>query len=458
MGYTAEKISGNQVKIKFEIPAEEFTAAIDKAYLKTRGRINVPGFRKGKAPKKLIENMYGEGVFYEDALDIIFADNYPKAIEENNLFPVDRPEMADVEQMENGKDLIFAVKVYVKPDVELGNYKGLECVKYIHTVTDEEIDRRIDMDAEKASTMVDVTDRPVEEGDTVNLDYSGTVDGVLFDGGTAEGQTLVIGSQTFIPGFEDQMVGMNIGEEKDLSVKFPDEYHAEELKGKDAIFHVKVNGIQKKTKPELDDDFAADVSEFSTFEEYKADVIKKLNENAAKNSDVEMENNLVQQAVDAADCDIPEAMIEDEIDVMIRELKYRMMYQGLKYEDYLRYTRQTEDQVREMYRSEAAGRVKMQLVLEAIVKAENVEASDEDLQKQIEEEAKRAGKDAETFKASLNDRQIEYLRDNAKLRKVVDMIKETAHVVEKDDKERIDASKTMEDVIEAVDEATQDEE
>ena len=451
MGYTVEKISGNQVKIAFEIASDKFDEAVQKAYLKVRGRVNVPGFRKGKAPRKLIENMYGEGVFYDDAFDLLFPPEYEAAVKEHDLKVVDRPEVDEVKQIGVGKDLQFAVKVYVKPDVELGEYKGLKATKYVHKVTDEEIDSRIQQDVEKASTMQDVTDRPVQMGDTVNLDYAGTVDGVAFDGGTAQGQTLEIGSGRFIPGFEEQMVGMNIGEEKDLNVKFPEEYHAEELKGKDAVFHVKVNAIQAKIKPELDDDFAADVSEFNTFDEYKQNIVKELNDRAEKNASVQLENELVQQAVDAADCDIPDAMIEDEINIMLREMQMRMMYQGLRYEDYLKYTGQTEDQVKEMYRPEAKNRVKMQLVLETMVKAEGIEPTEEDVEKAIQDEAERSGREVEEFKKSLNDRQKEYLKENAAMRKVVDLIVEKAQVETKDESERIDAA----DAVKAVEQAAE---
>ena len=449
MGYTVEKISGNQVKINFEIASEKFDEAVQKAYLKVRGRVTVPGFRKGKAPRKLIEKMYGEGVFYDDAFDILFPAEYEAAVKENDLQVVDRPEVDEMKQIGVGKDLQFSIKVFVKPDVELGNYKGLKAVKYVHKVTEEEIDNRIQQDVDKATTMADVTDRAVENGDTVNLNYAGSVDGVAFEGGTAENQTLEIGSGHFIPGFEEQMIGMAIGEEKDLNVKFPDEYHAENLKGKDAVFHVKVNGIQTKVVPTLDDDFAADVSEFDTFADYKANITKELTDRADKNAAVQLENELVQQAVDAADCDIPDAMIEDEIDIMIRELKLRMMYQGLKYEDYLKYTGQTEDQVKEMYRSEAKNRVKMQLVLDAIIKAENIDVTEEEVEKATAEEAERSGRELEEFKKGLNDRQKEYLRDNAKIRKAVDMIVETAKVEEKDEADRIDASETLKAVEDA---------
>ena len=458
MGYTVEKISGNQVKIAFEIASDKFDEAVAKAYLKVRGKVNVPGFRKGKAPRKLIESMYGEGVFYDDAFDILFPAEYEAAVKENDLKVVDRPEVDKVDQIGVGKDLKFTVKVFVKPDVELGEYKGLKAVKYTHKVTDEEIDARIQRDVEKATTMADVNDRAVENGDTVNLNYAGTVDGVAFEGGTAENQTLEIGSGHFIPGFEEQMIGMQIGEEKDLNVKFPEEYHAENLKGKDAVFHVKVNGIQAKVKPALDDDFAADVSEFDTFDAYKANIEKELNEQAQKNADVQLENELVQQAVDAADCDIPDAMIEDEIDVMLREMKMRMMYQGFKFEDYLKYTGQTEDQIKEMYRPEAKNRVKMQLVLEAMGKAEGIEPTDEDVEKVIADEAQRMGRDVEEFKKTLSDRQQQYLRENAAIRKVVDLVVASAQVEEKDEAEKINVQETIDAVQQAADAASKDEE
>ncbi len=457
MAYTVEKVSGNQVKIAFEIAAEQFDAAVQKAYLKVRGRVNVPGFRKGKAPRKMIESMYGEAIFYDDAFDILFPDAYEAAVKENDLQVVDRPEVDTVDQIGVGQDLKFTVKVFVKPDVELGNYKGLKAVKYVHNVEDDEIDARIQQDVEKATTMADVEDRAVENGDIVNLDYAGSVDGVAFEGGTAQGQTLEIGSGHFIPGFEEQMIGMNLNEEKDLSVKFPEAYHAQNLAGKDAIFHVKVNGIQVKVKPELDDDFAADVSDKNTFAEYKEAIVAELKEKAEKNAAIQLENNLVQQAVDAADCDIPEAMIESETDIMIREMQMRMMYQGLRFEDYLKFTGQTEEQVREMYKGEAKNRVKMQLVLEAMIKAENVVPTEEEVEKAFAEEAERAGRTVEEFKASLNDRQKEYLKDNAAIRKVVDMIVASAEVEEKDEKEQITADDALNAVQQAA-EAVKDEE
>ena len=303
-----------------------------------------------------------------------------------------------------------------------------------------------------------MTDRALENGDVVNLDYAGTLDGTAFAGGTAQGQTLEIGSGTFIPGFEEQMVGMNIGEEKDLKVTFPENYQSEELAGKEAVFHVKVNSIQTKVKPELDDEFAADVSEFATFAEYREDIRRQLQERADRNSDTEMENALLQSAVDASDCDIPEAMIESELDTIMREMRMRMAYQGMRMEDFLRYTGQTEEQLRENYRSEAHNRVKTQLVLEAIGKAENIQVSDEDTDKAIREEAEREGREFEEFKKSLNDRQVEYLRGNAVIRKTVDLIRSSASVEEKNESERVSADDAVNAVRQAAEavEASED--
>ena len=430
MSYTVEKISGNKVKLTFVESAEAFDAAMQKAYLKNRGKINVPGFRKGKAPRKLIENMYGEAVFYDDAFEIIAQPAYDEAIKADKLNPVDRPEV-DIQQIGSGKDLQFTIEVFVKPDITLGEYKGVAVEKNVKPITEEAVNARIDADVERASTTQDVTGRAIENGDIVNLNYAGTVDGVAFEGGTADNQTLTIGSGMFIPGFEEQMVGMNIGEEKDLNVKFPEQYHAAELAGKDAVFHVKVNGIQEKVKPALDDDFAADVSEFDTFEAYKKNITETLEKNEAERAEAELEDALVQKVVDAADCDIPQAMIDDEVTTMLREMEMRMAYQGLRFADYLKYTGQTEAQVREQYKGEATNRVKTQLVLEAIAKAENIVPSDEDAEATIADQAKRMGREVEEFKASLSDGQREYLKETAGIKKTIDFLKENAKITEK---------------------------
>ena len=430
MSHTYEKVSGNKAKLTFTVPAEQFDEAMQKAYLKLRGRINVPGFRKGKAPRSLIERMYGEGVFYDDAFELIFPDVYEAAVKEYDLHPVDRPEI-DLDEIGAGKDLKFHLEVFVRPDVKLGDYKGLTVEAEQQKLTDELIDARISQDQDKASRTIDVEDRPVQDGDTVNLDYAGTVDGVAFAGGTAEKQMLKIGSHTFIPGFEEQMVGMNIGEEKDLQVKFPEEYHAEELKGKDAVFHVKVNGIQVTEKPELDDDFAADISEFSTFAEYKESIVKELTEQINRSNDIAAENALVEKAVENAEMDVPQAMIDDQADYMVREMAMRMSYQGLKMEDYLKYTGQTMEGMKAMYKPEAEKRVKTELVIDAIRKAEKLEPGETEIEKAIADQAERSGMDVENFKKNLTDEQKEYLKDNAAIQMVLDLLKKDAKIQEK---------------------------
>ena len=430
MSATYEKISGNKAKLSFTVPAAQFEEAMQKAYLKNRGKINVPGFRRGKAPRKLIETMYGEGVFYDDAFQEIFPNLYDEAVKENDLHVVDQPEV-DVKEIGEGKDLVFTCEVFVRPDVTLGDYKGLTVEVTKQEVTDADIDARIEQDRQKVARTVDVEGRALENGDTVNLDYAGSVDGVAFEGGTAEGQTLTLGSNQFIPGFEEQMVGMNIGEEKDLNVTFPEQYHAAELAGKAAVFHVKVNSATHTELPELNDEFAADASEYNTFAEYKDSIIKELNEKAAKNNEVAVENALVEKATANAQMDIPEAMIRDQVNYILREMQMRMAYQGLRLEDYLKYTGQTVEQLAGMYKGEAEQRVKMELTLEAIRKAEGVEPTEEDVQKQIAEQAERMGQKVEDFEKTLTDEQRGYLKDSAAIQKVVELLKKDCKVEEK---------------------------
>ena len=435
MSHTYEKISGNKAKLTFTVPAEQFDEAMQKAYLKMRGRINVPGFRKGKAPRSLIERMYGEGVFYEDAFDLIFPEIYQEAVKAEDLHPVDQPNI-DIDEIGAGQDLKFHLEVFVRPDVELGEYKGLSVEAEQQKVTDAMIDARISQDQDKASRTIDVEDRPVQEGDTVNLDYAGTVDGVAFAGGTAEKQTLKIGSHQFIAGFEEQMIGMNIGEEKDLQVKFPDEYHAEELKGKDAVFHVKVNGIQVTEKPELDDDFAADISEFDTFAAYRDSIVKELTEQVERSNNAALENALVDKAAENATVDIPQAMIDDQAEYMLRDMAMRMSYQGLRLEDYMKYTGQTREDMVAMHKPEAAKRVKAELVIEAIRKAEKIEPAEADIEKAIVDQAKTLGRDVEEFRKSLTDEQKDYLKENAAIQMVLDLLKKDAKIVEKQEEDK----------------------
>lgn len=410
MSTTVEKISSNKVKLSFDIDAAQFDAAMDKAYIKVRGQVTIPGFRKGRAPRKMIENMYGgEGVFYDEAFELIFDEVYGPAIDENKLEVVDRPQV-DIQQIGTGKNLQFTCEVFVKPDVTLGEYKGVE-VKREHTlVTEDEVNAEIEKERNKQAAEVSVEGRAVAEGDTVNLDYSGSVDGVKFAGGTAEAQTLKIGSHTFIPGFEEQMVGMNIGEEKDLEVTFPQEYHAEELAGKKAVFHVKVNGITETQLPALDDDFAKDISEFDTLDEYKADVRAKLEAQAAERDNNAFTNAVIEKVMENATVEIPEAMVERQIDSMVRNFEARLAQQGLKLADFIKYTGQDEKSFRNQYREQAEKSVRANLVLEAVENAENFEATEEEIDAEIVKFASQIGQDVENLKKNLTEGDREYFK------------------------------------------------
>ena len=440
MSYTTEKISGNKVRLTFTIPAEDFETAVQKAYLKNRGRISIPGFRKGKAPRFVVERMYGADIFYDDALNAILPDLYDNAVEAEKLEVVDRPETS-ADEIVKGQDVVVRCEVYVRPEVKLGDYKGLFVEIDHQVVTDADVDARIQQDRTKNSRTVEILDRPVETGDTVNLDYAGTVDGVAFDGGTAQGQTLEIGSHSFIPGFEEQMVGMCVAEERDLQVKFPEEYHAENLAGKDAVFHVKVNSISRSELPELDDDFAADVSDFTTFAEYRESIVEELNKQAEKNNQVAAENAVVEKAVANAEVDIPPAMVMTQTQYMLRDMENRMRYQGIRMEDFLKYTGQTMEQLVSTYRPEAERRVKVELVLDAIRKAENIEADDEAYENQLAEQAERLGRDLEDFRASLTDDQKQALRDAAAVQRTVDLMMKDATVTDKPAETGKDADK-----------------
>ncbi len=429
MEYTFEKLSGNKVKFTFTAPAAVFEEEAQKAYLKIRGQISVPGFRKGKAPRRLIESMYGANVFYEDALEAIFPDAYTKAVTESGINPVSRPEV-DVETIEKGKDVVFTAEVYVMPEVKLGEYKGLEVAKHMHPVTDEQIDARLEQERKRVARSIDVTDRALENGDNAELDYSGSVDGVKFEGGTAEHQHLVIGSGSFIPGFEEQMIGMQIGEERDLTVKFPEKYHSEELAGKDAVFHVKLHAITKEELPELDDDFASEVSEFDTLAEYRADVAKKIEETASAHAEEAAKQSLVDKAVANAEVEIPAPMIEDKLDDMMQQMGWRMQQQGFSMEQYLSMLGQTPAQMRDMYRSEAELTVKTELVLDEIVKAEGIEASDEDVDNLLTSYAEPMGQTLEEIKKSFNEGQMDYFKHRAAVTKALDMLWENAKVIE----------------------------
>lgn len=409
MSTTVEKISSNKVKLSFDIDAAKFDEAMGKAYIKVRGQVAIPGFRKGHAPRKMIENMYGEGVFYDEAFELIFDEVYGPAIDENKLEVVDRPQV-DIQQIGTGKNLQFTCEVFVKPEVTLGEYKGVEVKKEHTLVTEDDVNAEIEKERNKQAAEVSVDDRAVAEGDTVNLDYSGSVDGVKFAGGTAEGQTLKIGSHTFIPGFEEQMVGMNIGEEKDLNVTFPTEYHAPDLAGKEAVFHVKVNSITETQLPALDDDFAKDISEFDTLDAYKADVRAKLEAQAAERDNNAFTNAVIEKVMANATVEIPDAMVERQIDSMVRNFEARLAQQGLKLADFMKYTGQDEKSFRNQYRDQAEKSVRANLVLEAVENVEKFEAAEEEIDAEIEKFAKQIGQNVEDLKKNLTEGDREYFK------------------------------------------------
>ena len=412
MSTTVEKIASNKVKLSFDIDSAKFDEAMAKAYLKVRNQVSIPGFRKGKAPRKMIENMYGEGIFSDEAFELIFDEVYGPAVEENKVEVVDRPEI-EIQEIGAGKNLKFTAEVFVRPDVVLGEYKGIAVKKETTIVSDVEVDARIEEERNKQATEIEVEGRAVAEGDTVNLDYAGSVDGVAFAGGTAQDQTLKIGSGSFIPGFEEQMVGMNIGEEKNLQVTFPEQYHAEELAGKAAVFHVKVNSITETQLPALDDDFAKDISEFDTLDEYKADIRAKLEAQAAERDNNNFTNAVIEKVLENASVEIPEAMIERQIDSMMRDFEYRLMGNGLKLDDFIKYTGSDMQAFRENYRGQAIKSVKAHLVLEAIEKAEAIDATEEQIDKQLVAFAAQTGKTVEEFKASLSASDLEYFKADA---------------------------------------------
>ena len=426
MTTTFEKLSSNKVKIGFVVEPEKFDEGLKTAYNKNKGRINIPGFRKGKAPMKVIENHYGAGVFYEDALEAIFPEIYQAALKEHNVEAVDRPEI-DVEQIGRGKELKFTVEVFVRPDVELGEYKHLNIVKTVDEVTDDDVKADIERARDRAARWVEVTDRPAKLDDQVNIDYAGFNGDEQFDGGTAQGHDLVLGSGSFIPGFEDQLVGAEIGSEVDVNVTFPEQYHEASLAGKPVVFKVRINGIREKEMPALDDEFVKEASETAnTVDEYKAEIREKLEKQADTRAENMFENDVIEAVVENAKVDIPAAMIEDEIDNMLRDFEMRLMYQGMKVDDYLKYTGQTRDQLRDGYKSQAETRVRTRLVIEAVKKAENIEPSEEDIEAQIAKYAEQNKQSVEDFKKLLADSDRAFFAESAAFQKTVDFLKANA--------------------------------
>ena len=383
----------NEVKLSFTIEAAKFEEAIQKVYAKSAKYFNIPGFRKGKAPYKIVEKQYGAQIFYEDAFNEVAAEVYEKELTEAKIEAVSRPEI-DIVQMEKGKDLIFTAVVQTKPEVKLGKYKGIELKKVEYTVEDKDIDHEIYHMQERNARLVNVEDREVQKDDTTVIDFEGFVDGVAFEGGKAENHELVIGSNTFIPGFEDQIIGMKIDEEKDINVTFPEEYFSKDLAGKAAVFKVKLHEIKKKELPEVDDEFAKDVSEFDTIAELKASIKEKLEEENKSKAKYETEEEAIKTVCENTEIDIPSGMVETETDNMIRDIEQRLQYHGLNFAQYLQMMGKTEADMRKEMEEQALRQVKTKLVLEAIVNAEKIEAQEDEVKAKLEEMATTYGRDA----------------------------------------------------------------
>lgn len=423
MSYTVEKLEKSQVKFVFDVDADTFNKAVDAAYNKTKHKYAIAGFRKGHVPKKVIEGIYGKEVFFEDAMDIVIPEAYSEALDkEKDVDVVAQPELTSFDFKEDG-GATFTLIVTVKPDVKLGKYKGLSIEKKVEKVTAKQVDEAVEQAREKQARIVE-TDEAAKNGDIVNIDFVGSVDGVKFDGGSAESYDLELGSGSFIPGFEEQLVGAKKGEKKDVNVKFPEDYHAEELKGKDALFECTINAVKKKELPALDDEFVKDVSEVDTLAEYKADVKNKLMKDAEDRADREFEDALVQAVVDNADVEVPQAMIDQEAEDMAREFEYRLSYQNIKLDDYLKYLNMTRDQLLDEYKEQAAKSVKVRLVMEAIVKAEELKFEEKDIDEKLADMAARANQDVETFKKGLGREHFDYLANQILSDKLMAMLKQ----------------------------------
>ena len=429
MSVQVEKLEKNMAKLTIEVSAEEFDAAIEQAYQKDKKKISLPGFRKGKAPRKMIEKMYGTGVFYEDAANIVIPKAYSEAAKECGEEIVSQPEIS-VTQIGAGQPFIFTAEVALKPAVTLGDYKGVEVEKTPVEVSEEEVDKEVDKERENNSRTIDVDDRAVEKGDMIKLNFEGFVDGTPFEGGKAEDYSLTIGSGSFIPGFEDQLIGAKIGEEVEVNVTFPEEYHAAELKGKPAVFKCTVNEIKVKELPEADDEFAKDVSEFDTLAEYKDDIRAKLLEKKTADAKREKQNKTVAKAVENATMEIPEAMITEQVRRMADDFARRLQSQGLSLDQYMQFTGLTMDALAQQMRPEALKRIQNSLVLEAIAKAENIEVSDEKVNEEIEKMAAAYKMEADKLKELIGDAEKEQMKSDLAIQAAVDMITDAAVEVE----------------------------
>ena len=447
MSVQVEKLEKNTAKLTIELPAEDFDKAMQEAYKKQKKSFSVPGFRKGKVPKQMIEKMFGPEVFYEEAANILLGDSYPKSAEESELKILSRPEI-DVTQIKKGEPFIYTAIVAVYPEFELGEYKGIEVPIQDREVTDEDLEKELDRELEKNSRMVTVEDRPAQMGDICNIDYAGTIDGVPFDGGTAEGHDLELGSNTFIPGFEEQLVGVSTGEEKDVKVTFPEEYHAEDLKGKEAVFHCKVNKIQKKEIPELDDDFAQDVSEFDTLDEYKEDLKKQVAERKktmADNADI---NAVIDYLVKNTTIELSDLIINDQADNMFRNYANNFASQGMNIDQYLGMMGQTAEQFKEMMKPDAEQHLKAQFILEKVAELEDIKATDEQVDEKLSDMAKSYGMELDKLKEIFSEDYLEQFKEEMKTELAGKLLGESAVETEAATKAAEEAAKAAKEEAE----------
>ena len=424
MDYKTAPAEKSTVKVTITYSKDEWDEAIGKAYTRTRGKYSVPGFRKGKAPRPVLENFYGKGVFFDEAFNILFSATYPDIIakEKDNFTAVGDPSLS-VDEISDENGVTLTATVPVKPDVEIGSYKGLKIRSYEYNVTDEEVDKEANRILLSKAEDVAVSDRPCKNGDIVKIDFSGSVDGVKFPGGTAEDYDLELGSGAFIPGFEEQVEGMSVGEEKNITVKFPDDYQADDLKGKEAVFEIKLKGITEKKYPELTDEFVKANGGCETVEEYKKKCRERLESRAATRSVNETENSILKAICATAKAEIPDAMVEQEIDKMVQDFSYRLMYQGVKLEDYLKYMGLTMEQFRSQFTGNATERGMSTLVIDKIVRTENIKAEPEEVEAKIAEQAASVGKTAEEYKKNLDPRQREYIESDIVVSKLFDFLK-----------------------------------
>lgn len=418
----------NLVSVRMEFSAEEFDKAVNSVYIKTRGGYAVDGFRRGKAPRGLIERKFGEGVFFEDAINDLLRVEYPKMLDELSITPVDRPDL-DFDEIEKGKPFAITAKITVEPEVQVKDYKGIEVKKVSYSVTEKEIQEELEILQKRNGRMV-VAERAAKDGDTVLIDYAGFTGEEQFEGGTAEKQPLKLGSGSFIPGFEDQLIGAKAGDEVDVKVTFPEEYHSEDLAGKEAVFKVKVHEVKETELPELNDEFAKDVSEFDTLDEYKADIKAKLEESAQARAGYEQRNAMLETIYNATEIDIPPVMIEDQVQSMLAELEQQIRYQGMDMTAYLKYTGKTMSALQEGLKPDAEKKVKSRLILEAIAKAEKIEPSQEEIETELTEMAAMYRMELEKLKENFGPENQKYLEQDIRLKKTVDFLIENANIVE----------------------------